>query len=69
MKIIFAERLKKLMLESSLTQVQLAKKIGGKQNTISAWLLGKNEPNITYLWKLADFFDVDIDYLVGRKSD
>lgn len=68
MQIIVAERIKELMRENNLNQVQLAEKIGLKQNTISAWLLGKKEPCITSLWLLADFFDVDIDYLVGRKN-
>lgn len=68
MKIIIAERIKELMKEQHLNQVQLAEKIGVKQNTISAWLLGKKEPCITSLWSLADFFDVEIDYLVGRKD-
>lgn len=68
MKIIVAQRIKELMQENGLNQVQLAEKIGLKQNTISAWLLGKKEPCITSLWALADYFDVDIDYLVGRKN-
>lgn len=68
MKIIVAERIRELMRENNLNQVQLAEKIGLKQNTISAWLLGKKEPCINSLWLLADFFDVDIDYLVGRKN-
>lgn len=63
-----AERIKELMQEHSLNQVGLAQKIGVKQNTISAWLLGKKEPCITSLWLLADYFNVDIDYLVGRKE-
>lgn len=69
MNIIFAERLKDLMKEHGLNQVRLAEKVGVKQNTISAWLLKKKEPCITSMWLLADFFDVDIDYLVGRKKD
>lgn len=68
MKIIIAERIKELMKEQNLNQVRLAEKIGVKQNTISAWLLNKKEPCITSLWLLADYFDVDIDYLVGRKD-
>ena len=68
MKIVFSERLKELMQEQSLNQVKLAENTGLKQNTISAWLLGKKEPCITSLWKLADYFNVDIDYLVGRKD-
>ena len=46
----------------------LAEKVGLRQNTISAWLLGKKEPSIRSLWLLADYFNVDIDYLVGRKD-
>lgn len=56
------------MNEHDLNQVKLAEKIGIKQNTISAWLLKKNEPSITSLWLVADYFDVDIDLLVGRKE-
>jgi len=69
MKIIFAERLRELMKEHGINQVKLAEGAGVKQNTISAWLLNKKEPSVTSLWLLADYFDVDIDYLIGRKND
>lgn len=68
MKIIVADRIRELMKEENLTQVELANKIGLKQNTISAWLLNKKEPSIRSLWLVADYFNVDIDYLVGRKD-
>lgn len=68
MNIIVATRIKELMRENNLTQVKLADKIGLRQNTISAWLLGKKEPSIRSLWLLADFFNTDIDYIVGRKD-
>ncbi len=68
MQILVVERIKELMHENGLNQVTLAKNIGVKQNTISSWLLGKKQPSITSLWLLADYFDVDIDYIVGRKS-
>ncbi len=68
MKIIFTERLKELMQEYGLNQVRLAEKVGVKQNTISSWLRNKKEPSITSLWLLADFFRVEIDFLVGRKD-
>lgn len=69
MKILFAERLRGLMREESLNQVELAKRIGVKQNTISAWLSQKKEPCISSLWQVADYFKVDVDYLIGRKDD
>ncbi|MCL2847971.1 MAG: helix-turn-helix domain-containing protein [Firmicutes bacterium] len=65
-EILIIERLKELMNEYGTNQSKLALSIGLKQNTISAWLLGKKEPSITSLWLLADFFAVPIDYLVGR---
>ncbi len=68
MNIKIAERLKELMKEENLNQVQLAEKTGLAQNTISAWLSKKKEPNITSLWKLADCFGVSVDYLIGRKD-
>jgi transcriptional regulator with XRE-family HTH domain len=68
MNVLVAERIRELMKEQGLNQVNLAVKIGVKQNTISAWLLKKKEPCINSLWLLADYFDVDIDYLVGRKD-
>lgn len=68
MKIIVAERIKELMDEKSLNQVKLAEQLGIDQSTVSYWLSGKKLPNIASLWQLADYFDVDIDYLVGRKN-
>ena len=69
MKIAVDERIRELMKENGLSQVALAKKIGVKQNTVSAWVLGKKEPCIENLWRLADYFGVSVDYLVGRADD
>lgn len=68
MDIIVADRIKELMQEQSLNQTKLSQNIGIRQNTISDWLLKKKEPSIRSLWLLADFFGVEIDYLVGRKD-
>ena len=68
MNIIFAERLKELMKEQGLNQVNLASKVGVKQNTISAWLLKRKEPSIYSLWLVADYFGVSVDYLIGRED-
>lgn len=69
MRIVFAERLQELMKEQGLNQVKLAERVGVKQNTVSAWLLKKKEPSLTSLWLVADYFGVDVDYLIGRKDD
>lgn len=56
------------MKDENINQVRLSQKIGVAQSAISAWLLGKKEPSIKSLWLLADYFNVDIDYLVGRED-
>ncbi len=68
MEIEFAERLKALRLEWELTQEKLADVLGTTQRKISYWESGKIEPDLCSLWKLADFFDVSVDYLIGRKE-
>jgi len=60
--------LRSLMDANKLTQKQLASIINGRQTSISNWVNGRNEPSIESLWKLADYFDVSVDYLIGRKE-
>ncbi|MCM1306382.1 MAG: helix-turn-helix domain-containing protein [Bacteroides sp.] len=68
MKILLVERLKELLKIYNITQYGLAKQIGISPSAICNWLNGKKEPSIESLWKLSDFFDVSIDYLVGKKE-
>ena len=68
MKIEFAERLKTLRKEWDLTQARLGDILQTTQRKVSHWESGKIEPDLASLWKLADFFDVSIDYLLGRKD-
>ena len=49
-----------------LTQVKLASATGIPQSTISAWEKGVNVPNVADCIKLADFYGVTIDELMGR---
>lgn len=60
--------IKTLRQEALLSQEQLAKLIGTTHASISYWENGVNIPNILDCWKLADVFNVSIDYLVGRKN-
>ena len=65
----FNVHLSLLRKEKGLSQQQLATELNlGNQTNISRWESGKFEPDIASLIKLADFFDVSIDYLVGRKD-
>lgn len=68
MKIVVAERLKELLEAEKLSQYALAKHLGISPSTVCNWLNGKKEPSIESLWKLADYFDVSVDYLIGRKN-
>ena len=64
----FAERLRTLRREMDLTQNKLADILETTQRKISYWERGKVEPDLYSLWKIADFFEVSVDYLLGRKD-
>ena len=68
MKIIFAEQLKQFRKELGMTQKQLADALDTTQRNVSYLELGKVEPDLQMLWRIADFFDISIDYLLGRKD-
>ena len=62
----FEERLIALRKERNLTQEELANKIGVTPQSVSKWETGQSMPDINLLTPLADFFEVSIDYLLGR---
>ena len=64
----FALRLKELRQERGIGQIELAKKLEVSKGIISLWENGLREPNIYSLIKLAKFFCVTIDYLVGLED-
>lgn len=64
----FGERLKNLRREKNLGQIQLAKELGVGKSVISLWELDGCEPTLSNLVKIAEFFDVSIDYLAGIKD-
>lgn len=66
-KNLFSVRLKELRLKKGLTQTELGEKVGVKQNTFTNWENGKREPSFENLVKLADLFDVSLDWLFGRE--
>lgn len=68
MDILIVQRIEEMLKTEGLTQSKLASGIGVNQSTVCNWLNGKKEPSIESLWKLADFFDVSIDYLIGRQE-
>ena len=65
----FRDRLIKLRKELNLTQEELAQKIGYTRTAISAWEIGRNEPSNTDTIKLAEYFGVSTDYLLGKSDN
>ena len=65
----FPERLKELRHKNNITQVHLAKEIGITDRACRRYEAGENEPTMSVLLAMADFFDISIDYLVGRSDD
>ena len=64
----FATRLTELREKEELTQLELAKEIAIARPTITNWERGIREPSFDTLIKLAEFFDVSADYLLGREG-
>ena len=62
----FQNILKSLRTSHSLTQDALAKKLKISRSTIGMYESGAREPDFETLELIADFFNVDIDYLLGR---
>lgn len=68
MKVLFANRVRDLRLERGLNQIALANAIGVTQRKISYWETGKVEPDLATLCKLAEYFSVSTDFLLGFKD-
>ena len=65
----FPKRLRYLMESENITQDALAENLGLSRQSIAQWKDGKTKPDIYYLDKVADFFKVSTDYLLGRTED
>jgi transcriptional regulator with XRE-family HTH domain len=63
---IFGDILKELRIDSGLTQDEFAEKFNISGTAISKYETGEREPNFDLLIKLADYFNVSVDYLLGR---
>ena len=64
----FQSIFRNLRIERGFTQAELAKKLNISRSTIGMYETGSREPDYETLEKIADFFNVDIDYLMGRKD-
>ncbi len=57
--------IKSLRVRDNLTQDELAKYLAVSRSTIGMYEQGKREPNMEIMEKIADFFNVDMNYLLG----
>ena len=64
--IAFKDRLKELRIERNLSQQMLGNIVNMSKMAISHWESGHSEPSISQLICLADFFEVSVDYLIGK---
>ena len=58
--------IKDLRRSKKLSQTEFAKIVGVSQTTVTAWETGKAEPSSSAITRIADYFDVSTDYLLGR---
>lgn len=66
---VFGERLRALRIEKNIGQNLLAKDLQLSNASISYWETGKQEPCAEAIFKLAKYFDVSADYLLGLTDD
>lgn len=63
-----SKRLKEIREEKGLSQRELAKLLNIDKSTVAKYETGERSPDADMIVKLADFFDVSTDFLLGRKE-
>ena len=66
---MFGERLKSIRLHSGITQKEAANLFGITERAYQNYEIIKSKPNVSLLISIAEYFDVSIDYLVGRTNN
>lgn len=65
---MLSARIKELRLSRNMNQVQLAKELNVTKQTVSNWENDNIQPSVNVLIKIADYFGVTTDYMLGRSS-
>lgn len=65
---MFGKKLRLLRKKAGITQANLAKKLGISPSTVGMYEQGRREPDSAMLVKIADTFDVSVDYLIDFKK-
>lgn len=64
----FGIKLKELRIERGLSQRKLGEILGFCNQTVSFWETGSREPDLDALVKIADYFNVSVDFLLNRED-
>ena len=64
----FPERLRQLREERGVSQASVSKELGVSRYAVYSYEKGKTSPTLDGLVALADYFDVTVDYLLGRSD-
>lgn len=65
----FAERLRELRKNKNINQQKLSNYLGYGYTAVANYESGRNEPAIDTLCKIAEYFDVTVDYLIGKEDN
>ncbi len=65
---MFSDKLKELRNNAHISQSTLAKALFVSQQAVAKWEIGTASPNPEMIKKIAEYFDVSIDYLLGREE-
>lgn len=68
MENLFSARLKSLRKDKKMTAQELSEALDVPRATITAWEIKRSYPLVDRLVQIADYFNVSLDYLLGRKD-
>jgi transcriptional regulator with XRE-family HTH domain len=66
---MFSQRIKELRQKKDISQLGLAKQIGFSQQAVAKWETDRATPSPETLARIAEFFNVSADYLIGTTDD
>lgn len=66
---VFCERLRELRKERGLSQKAFAEILQTTNSSVCDWERGRSQPDLTMLAKIACYFDISADYLLGLEDD
>ena len=67
--LIYGQRIRELREERGISMMTLAKAIGVSDTAVCKWENQDSEPKLSYIIKLAEYFNCSADYLIGRSDD